>query len=363
MNSVLCKCFGYDWSWGLTIRNIIRALPDFYFITEEAKRDTRNLSADMIWSQQVTVLPYIPENRRGKTVCRLGGNRSFDEEGPVRNRFEEAMRTVYGIVATNTKLYNIAKAVNENTWLIPNGLDINEWCPVPGKRTYGFTVGFVGNIQAAIYREYKGYDLVAEACKAVRVTLKNALYRQGQIPHELMREKFYGKISILVHPTKGEGCSNAIMEALSCGIPVVTTREAGYHGERLVDGENVLFCERTVESVQGCIARLKADSKLRRRLSENGRKFAVEHHDITKIATQYREIFLACIAANKKQEQVLKKETSDMVTVRFERSTVEPEEGFIEKGTVLDISRLRARQLGDVVTILEEVKDGSGAGA
>lgn len=357
MNKILCKCFGYDWSWGLTIDNIIRQLPDFEFIKEEVKKDTREIQADMIWSQQVTALPNISERRRGKTVCRLGGNRTFDEAGPVRNRFEEAMRTVYAVVATNTKLYEIAKAVNPNTYMIPNGLDLNEWRPVSGKRPQAFTVGFVGNIQSSIYREYKGYDMVVEACKSLRVTLKNALYRQGQIPHEKMRERFYSKISVIVHPTRGEGCSNCLMEALACGVPVITTREAGFHGERLENGVNVLFCERTVDSVKDCIARLKSDTKLRQRLSENGRKFAVEHHDIIKISEQYRKIFNECIHANRQQKESDDKEATDMVTVRFERSTYEGNDGFIEKGRVLDISRLRARQLGpEIVTILEDEK-------
>jgi glycosyltransferase involved in cell wall biosynthesis len=89
------------------------------------------------------------------------------------------------------------------------------------------------------------------------------------------------------------------MEALACGIPVITTSTAGFHGEMLENGKNVLFCERSVESVQGCIEWLIKDRQLYERLRINGRSFAEEHHNIKRIAKEYDALFQSCYEANK----------------------------------------------------------------
>jgi len=114
-----------------------------------------------------------------------------------------------------------------------------------------------------------------------------------------MRARFYSHISVLVHPTAGEGCSNVIMEALACGVPVITTRAAGYHGEMLRDGVDAIICERTTMSVMAAIKRVMCDDALRTRLEINGRKFAEAHHDIRPIAAEYQRIFDACVEHNR----------------------------------------------------------------
>lgn len=297
--NILHFVFTYKWSWGLTSASLEKAMPQHQWQHCQMNRQIVDLPCDIILSQQITLMRYIREKH--KTVCRLGGNRSFDEDKPMA--FDEEIKQTYAVIATNNRLFNISKQLNPNTFLIPNGVDLTEWRRVIKPKN--FTVGFCGNISKIEYREYKGYDFVVEACSNLGLPLKTALFNSEQIVHNQMREKFYSKISVLVHPSKGEGCSNVIMEALACGVPVITTKVAGYHGEELKDGQNVLFCERTTPSVVECLLKLLNQKTLCRKLSAQGRIFAEKNHDINKIAKQYENIFLDCYKTNQERRQML----------------------------------------------------------
>ena len=87
--------------------------------------------------------------------------------------------------------------------------------------------------------------------------------------------------------------NNSIIEALAAGIPVITTRTAGYHGETMEHGVNVLFCERTVESIKEQLGLLIDNPSLVKKLSIEGRRFAEAHHNVIDIANKYRKIFNA----------------------------------------------------------------------
>lgn len=293
--------FANNWSWGLAFNemekisnhNIKRVFMNHGDAIDE--KDT-----DVILSQNVTLLKRFKE--RLKTVSRLGGNYNFDNVNNIEQLLVE-MSKCFCLIATNNKLYNIAKSVNENSYLIPNGINLDQWKPnmerKKNKDDHEFTVGFCGNISGEIYRNYKGYDFVEEACYNLGVKLNTALYKNNQIPHDRMMQDFYYQIDCIVHPTLGEGCSNTLLEACACGVPVITTREAGFHGEMMEHENNVLFCERTTRSIQDMILKIKRSPSLADKLSRNARKFAEAHHDVKVIARQYEKIFRDCHEKNK----------------------------------------------------------------
>lgn len=285
--------FTFQWSWGLVINQMISQSKSNRYIRTTIMDKQKIKNADVILSQQVTLLDKVKE--KYKTLCRLGGNRSFDDVNQAV--FDLRLRQLaecYAVIATNNHLYEIAKLANPNSYLIPNGLDIDRWKPAMESAPRPFTVGFAGNVATDKQMKYKGYDLIEAACASTGAILRSALYGAQQIPHNSMPEKFYHQIDCIIHPTLGEGCSNTLMEACACGVPIIMTRQAGYHGELMVDGEDCLFCERSAESIISCIERLRSDPSLRAKLAENSRKFAVEHHDVRIIAARYEEIFQAC---------------------------------------------------------------------
>lgn len=329
---VLSVEFTPSWSWGLIFEQMekhIKMKVDRVFVNNNDKINMEG--RDLMLCQNVTLLKRFTE--RLKTVCRMGGNQNFDNVRNLEPLLLE-MSKCFCLVATNNKLFEIAKSVNDNCFLIPNGIDLAEWIPVEPSPERPFTVGFCGNISNPYYREYKGYDFVSDACFNAKIPLKTALYQENQIAHAEMRQLFYGQIDCIVHPTMGEGCSNTLMEAAACGVPIITTRCAGFHGEMMTDGENVLFCERTTEDIQIAITRLKKNKKLQEKLSAGARAFAEKHHDIKEIVKQYEEIFQACLNNQKQKKRVLMK-------VKMTRS-VRTSNGVALSGSIQELEQQEA---------------------
>ncbi len=290
---ILSLVFELDcWSWGLIARYLQKGLQqDFIVKTESFYEWCKKpiLEGDLILSQNVTQVPHI--SKLNKTVCRLGGNRSF-ADGKARV-FLDKIAKCAAVIATNEYLSTLAGSVNANTQLIPNGLDLDIWKPKKGRKWLikRPRVGFIGNIISYEKREYKGYDYVKEACDSLGLELHEALFRDKQIPHDQMKEKFWDLIDVFVLPTQGEGCSNSIMEATACGMPIITTKTAGFHGELMQHKENVLFCERSTESIKKQLKALIGNKELFKKLHLGSRAFAEQHHDINVIADKYRKLF------------------------------------------------------------------------
>lgn len=83
-----------------------------------------------------------------------------------------------------------------------------------------------------------------------------------------------------VGPSEGdsEGTPVAVLEALTTGLPVISTRHAGI-GEVVIDGENGLLVEeRDVDGMAKAMVRLAGDSELSRRMGERARKDAIEKY-------------------------------------------------------------------------------------
>lgn len=259
--------------------------------------DGRNTSYDYILYFDILIYRELWK-MEGKRILRLGGPRPLELAYKDYKEMNQQLSTFDAIIALSSKLYEIGSKANSKVYLLPNGLDLSFWQPAEKNKGKGtdFIVGFAGNISNALDREIKGFELVREACSRLKIGFKYQIKKKKQIIHHKMRDNFYYKIDCLVHPVrKGkEGSSNMIMEALACGVPVITTKEAGYHGERLEDRKNVLFCQREVEDIVACIELLRAEEELRTKLTAQGRLFAKKHHDIREIAEGYSSIFESC---------------------------------------------------------------------
>jgi len=110
--------------------------------------------------------------------------------------------------------------------LLEDGVDTDLFsaCPLPPRIVAGWT----GNSNAVIPGapdEGKGLGLVRKACKRAGVDLLilDAASSGRTWAHEEM-PRFYRDISLYVCASDAEGTPNPVLEALSCGRPVVSTR-------------------------------------------------------------------------------------------------------------------------------------------
>ena len=298
----------HAWSWSCVWTLLKKYLQQQgpYIFEDVIKERTEKIhlaetKADIILVQNVDSLNLITDNT--KAVVRIGGIAMQNGLTPSTcHMYDKILKQVGAIIGTNDALSSIGRRVNPNTFTIPNGIDLDLFC-VPNRQKHTpFTVGFAGNISVTHYMQYKGYPQIVAACNdlVMDVVLKGTFYGRGQLLHMDMPSKFYAQIDCLVNASEGEGCSNTIMEALACGVPVIISR-VGYHGEYLTDGVNCLFIERTSEDIRAKIKRLVNDPILWKTLSHNGRIFAEQYHDIRQLATEYDKVFRLCLRKNNKE--------------------------------------------------------------
>ena len=80
---------------------------------------------------------------------------------------------------------------------------------------------------------------------------------------------------VFVLPTKGEGCCNAIVEALSCGLPVISS-DLPYNDDILDETNSIRVDVEDAEQIRQAILRLKDEEALRRELATGAKKSGAE---------------------------------------------------------------------------------------
>jgi glycosyltransferase involved in cell wall biosynthesis len=87
---------------------------------------------------------------------------------------------------------------------------------------------------------------------------------------------FYKVFDAVVLPSRGEGLSQALLEAMALGVPVVASRAGGNVGLVTHDVDGLLVPPREPAAFAAALERLLGDAVLRRRLGERGRRTARE---------------------------------------------------------------------------------------
>ena len=93
-----------------------------------------------------------------------------------------------------------------------------------------------------------------------------------------------------VFPTEREAFGISIIEALACGLPVITTATGGVQ-DIVTDSENAIVVPVNDEHALGLsIERLLHDNGTMKILAANGRKTAIERYDEQQVLLQYRSL-------------------------------------------------------------------------
>jgi len=185
---------------------------------------------------------------------------------------------VNGVICVSTK--NLEESIaaglttKEKCIVIPNAIDSSVFRKMDkqecrqklGIDQNKFVVIFVGQ-----FNQRKGYDRVAAAIdllnddtigvvflggvKEGRVPqcqgiIKYGLVVQNEIP------KYLNAADVFVLPTRAEGCCNAIVEAMACGLPIVSS-DMPFNYDILDNTNALLINPDNVEEIAGAIQELK----------------------------------------------------------------------------------------------------------
>lgn len=170
--------------------------------------------------------------------------------------------------------------------VMPDGVDVERFSPSPPERaTDGVpAVGWVGNSawgeQAQAF-DVKGYrrlfePMIAElAARGCAVTPKVADPQVSRIPFEEMPD-FYRQLDVFVCTSSMEGTPNPVLEAMACGVPVVST-DVGIVPEAFGEMQSrFIIRDPTPQAFADAVELLLGDAELRRAIARENRAQALQ---------------------------------------------------------------------------------------
>jgi len=228
--------------------------------------------------QNYESLKFLPKD---KTLVGIHSAHAWDDrrttpDKDVRPPLEliDNLNGFLGVNAVSLRLTNLFKdSFVDNVHYTPNGVDENMFSPAKEKPK-DFYVGFSGTKK---HDWRKGIsEFIIPAAKKAGVEYKLAMLKdKSTVPLEEMPD-FYKQLSCYICASSSEGFSLSVLEAASCGVPVISTRVGGCT-ELIDDLENGFLVDRDVNVICEYIKYLKKDD-VWNKISTNMRKTIVSQY-------------------------------------------------------------------------------------
>lgn len=172
--------------------------------------------------------------------------------------------------------------IADKSVVIPNSIDINTFYPRDKRisreklavNDTDFLVAFVGQ-----WNRRKGTARLDVALKQINDPNIKAFFLgkgpeapdyqgivyKGIVAHDLLPE-YLSAADVFVLPTQNEGCCNAIIEAMACGLPIISSN-LPFNWDVLDASNSIMINPDDIEQIKNAIIQLKNDVDLRMDLS------------------------------------------------------------------------------------------------
>lgn len=273
------------WAWWHRARNVQRHVSPAFQV--EILRESESFDHsryDLVVVFESVVLRLMPQVPRRKLIVGSSCPRTLpDAIACIRTGGYAA-----GLV-NNQSAWELARGCGR-FYCCPNGVDEELFFPAGNRPARGLTACWVGNSRSM---GNKGLDLIRRACARTGVQLlaldqADNVYAGRLYSQEALRERIYHQADFYLCASEWEGTPNPALEALACGLPVIST-PVGNMPEVLTEGENGFFAERSEESLAGAIAKLQAADLAR--LAANARNSILAGWTWRHQASRYEAMF------------------------------------------------------------------------
>jgi len=286
----------------------LRALPPIISLISTLRRSRADVF--YVWgvSRMTGILGLYCSLARRPYVFALQSNMDADGtyESVVssvdRILFRRALRRATRIVAqTRVQAEILNERLGLRSTVIPNLCSVRDGASAGGDREYVTWVGSFRSVKrpgwfielAKVHRGHKFVMIggrnaaepdVFDEMRKEAEGVEN-LQLVGQVSFEETRW-YYRRSLVHVLTSRTEGFPNVILEALSEGVPVVTT----FDPDGIVARYGLGYACSSFEEVSARVGELLSDEGLRVEMGERGIEYVREHHDSEKVAERLMEV-------------------------------------------------------------------------
>ena len=232
----------------------------------------------------------------------------------IWKRAEKVIANSQGLKQLATKVFS-----GEKIEVINNGVDTVFFSPEPSKskqekkrlhllcvsrlikrKGIEYLIKAVAKLKGKVELTIVGEGKEERNLKRLALTLGVSLYVKfkGRVPHHTLKE-IYQNSDLFVLPSLNEGMSNAVLEAMACGLPLILTSTGGT--AELLSGNGYVVRKKDVQSLVDKLKRFLANKELLVLMGQKSREIALKM-SWSDVAQNYYQIYnavLNCASANR----------------------------------------------------------------
>lgn len=193
---------------------------------------------------------------------------------------------IKGVICVSTKNLDESKSAGllsctPKTIVLPNAVDMAQFykaSKVAAREFLGIGQEEVIAVFVGAFNERKGVFRVVEAAEQVddlkliligdgeQMPVSNRILFSGRIPHDEI-VTYLNAADMFVLPTLAEGCCNAIVEALACGLPIISSN-LPFNDDILTDANSIRINPNDIDAIAKAMKKLKDSPVLREKMTE-----------------------------------------------------------------------------------------------
>lgn len=225
-------------------------------------------------------------------------------------------------------------AVPSQIQVISNGVDLSRFSPPSEEQKqhlraqFGIPKGTLAILYLGVLTPRKRIDWIIQAFHQVKAQVPHArLYLVGPVERPTMHnlaeaaqqnsyhaqliqlagaeldrsifftgethvpQNWFKAADLFTFASEHEGLGNVLLEAMACGVPVLTTEFVGRADELGRPGKDYLLADETPTALAAGLAQACLDENLRTSLAASALAHVREHHDLEKTLNQYAELY------------------------------------------------------------------------
>lgn len=193
-------------------------------------------------------------------------------------------------------------AAASRTVVIPNYVETDRFLPL-NHAEYDFDLIFIGRLvlqknvssllEAIAPLKARliiiGSGELQEPLKQKFAHLSDRICWQGNVSNAEL-PSYLNRACLFILPSYYEGHPKVLIEAMSCGMPVIGAKSPGIQ-ELIQHGENGWLCNTDPESIRTAVEHLLAQPDLRTKLGRNARQFVLENFALDEIVYKERALY------------------------------------------------------------------------